>query len=437
LHLRFDADGNPGTIDADLAEGTLRGTFRVEDDTGTVELQRTADAKPPTPPAPDLNLDVAKWREDLHFLARELPKRHADAFHQMPRAQFESSVAELDGRLGRLGGDEVYVGLNRIANLVGDGHTHIQFPPDRAALPLSLEEFGDEYRVVRVARGLERALGARLVKVHDTPVAHARELLLTMTPAGETIELRRSRVTSFLTLGLVLHGFGITPRRDIARLTLADDAGGEFVVEARALRPGEEPEWVWVYGEPPLYRQKPDESFWYTHLADSRAVYGNFRGYRGLARHAGELLAFVREKRPDKLVIDLRQNGGGDYTEGLKHLIDPLRELPEINAKGHLFVLVGPRTFSAAMANAAQFRSRTAAILVGQTIGERPNSYQEVRQMTLPNSRLVVRYSTRYYKFVEGSENVVRPDHEVIPTWAEYKAGRDPVLEWVLKYQPR
>jgi len=31
-------------------------------------------------------------------------------------------------------------------------------------------------------------------------------------------------------------------------------------------------------------------------------------------------------------------------------------------------------TFSAAMNNAAQFRSRTEAILVGQTIGEKPNS---------------------------------------------------------------
>jgi hypothetical protein len=30
---------------------------------------------------------------------------------------------------------------------------------------------------------------------------------------------------------------------------------------------------------------------------------------------------------------------------------------------------------------------------VGQSIGERPNSYQEPRQFILPNSHLVVRYS--------------------------------------------
>jgi hypothetical protein len=106
-----------------------------------------------------------------------------------------------------------------------------------------------------------------------------------------------------------------------------------------------------------------------------------------------------------------------------------------MNQKGHLFVLIGPATFSAAMANAAHFRARTAAMLVGQPIGEKPNSYQEPRQVTLPNSRLTLRYSTRYYRFVDQGENLIRPDQEIIPSWTDYQAGRDPVLEWVLKYE--
>jgi hypothetical protein len=118
----------------------------------------------------------------------------------------------------------------------------------------------------------------------------------------------------------------------------------------------------------------------------------------------------------------------------LKHIIVPIRDLPEINKKGHLFVLIGPYTFSAGMSNAAQFRSETNAILVGEPIGEKPNSYQESREMRLPNSQWVVRYSTKAYKFVSGSENVVKPDKEIDRSWLEFKAGRDPVLEWVLKY---
>jgi hypothetical protein len=145
----------------------------------------------------------------------------------------------------------------------------------------------------------------------------------------------------------------------------------------------------------------------------------------------------VAERRPEKLVIDVRQNGGGDYTEGLRHLVHPIKKLPDVNRKGHLFVLIGPNKFSAAMSNSAHFRFQTEALLVGQPIGEKPNSYQEGRQMTLPYSRLVVRYSVRFYKFVEGGENVIRPDQEIVPTWADYKSGKDPVLEWVLRYEAK
>ena len=41
-------------------------------------------------------------------------------------------------------------------------------------------------------------------------------------------------------------------------------------------------------------------------------------------------------------------------------------QLPDINRRGHLFVLISAYTFSAGMPNAAQFRSLTAATLVGQ-----------------------------------------------------------------------
>jgi hypothetical protein len=150
-----------------------------------------------------------------------------------------------------------------------------------------------------------------------------------------------------------------------------------------------------------------------------------------------EMLRLVAERDPDKLVIDLRQNGGGDYTVGERWLVHPIRDIASINRKGHLFILVGAVTFSAAMNNAAQFRSQTAALLVGQTIGEKPNSYAEVRSVALPNSHLTVRYSTRYYNFSEGADNAIRPDREIIPSWADYKAGRDPVLEWVLNSDPK
>jgi hypothetical protein len=437
VKLQFDADGGTGSFEGRIEAGVLSGTFQFGGDSGSMSLRRVGDPKAPPAAGPNLNLSKQQWREDVRCFARELARRHANAFHHVSRERFDKEVAELERRLEHMNGDEIYVGLNRIANLVGDGHTYVQFPPDTANLPLNIKRFGDDYRVDFVAAGQEKALGMRVLKVQDLPIARARELLLTMTPQDETPVLAQARVENFLTMGIVLHGYGIIPDRSAARFTFADDGDREFTMEFHALAPGAEVRWVPAYREPPLFRQKPRESFWFTSLPEGRAVYCNFRGYRGLDKNARGLFELLDRDHPEKLVIDLRQNGGGDYFEGLKHLVDPIRQRADVNRKGHLFVLIGPHTFSAAMSNAAHFRARTAAVLVGEPIGEKPNSYQEARQMHLPNSGLLLRYSTRFYRFTEDGENMIRPDVEVVPSWSDFKAGRDPVLEWILKYESK
>jgi hypothetical protein len=403
----------------------------------TAQDDSKANAKASTPPDRFALITKQQWREDLQYLAHELPKRHANAFHHTPRERLEAEVKALDRRIDSLNSDKIYVGLDQIANLVGDGHTYVEFPDDTANLPLVIKQFGDDYRVTAVGPGLEKALGARVLRIQETPIARARELLFTMTPQNETLYLAQARIENFLTMGIVLHGYGIIPDRGVAKYALADDAGREFIVEAHAMTPGTKVKWIHAYKELPLFRQRPGETFWYTYLPQARTVYCSFRSYSGLAKRSAGLLKMLAEKNPDKLVIDLRQNGGGDYTLGLRYLVRPIRDLASINQKGHLFVLIGPQTFSAAMSNAAHFRTQTAALLVGEPIGEKPNSYQESRRTKLPNSRLTLCYSVRYYKFVESGENLIRPDKEIIPSWPEFKDGRDPVLDWVLKQEAK
>ena len=82
----------------------------------------------------------------------------------------------------------------------------------------------------------------------------------------------------------------------------------------------------------------------------------------------------------------MRQNLGGDYFHGLKHDVHPIRDLRAINKRGHLCVLIGINTFSAAMANTTHFRYQTYVILLGQPIGDKPNSYPETGEFTLRNS---------------------------------------------------
>jgi hypothetical protein len=403
----------------------------------TMVLLCGAAQKGPTRPP---TVDKDQWREDLRYFARELPKRHKNLYHATSSEQFERAVAELDQAIPTLQDHQIIVRMQQIAATVGDGHTGVNIPLYFKRYPIVVYWFGRELRVTSAAEAYRGALEKRLVKIGALGIDDVLSRVVSCFPsaANENEWYVLSTSPAFLNVPEVLHTLGVVPDLGPAPFTFEDDQGAPLTLE---IAPVDVPI---VDGNPrlrltavapdeqPLGRQRPGETFWFTYLPDSQTVYVNFRGYDSLGENARKLFDLVDEKRTQRLIIDLRQNGGGDFLQGRKHLINPVKERPSINRKGALFVLVGRRTYSAAMANAIDFRNETQAILVGEPIGERPNSYSENDEMTLPNSRVVVSYLTRYYKFLDEDVPAVLPDQHIDPTWADFQAGRDPAMEWVL-----
>lgn len=383
-------------------------------------------------PAPKIDIPPQKWRADLEAVRTELPKRHINAFHALSRAEFDREMRALEADTARNNPDARFVGLMRVLNRIGDGHTSAIAPADRAYLPIEIRRFGDELRVSRAAAEAKTALGCRVLAIGGHPVLDVLQQTLSLTPVDENEPLRQALATNYLTVGLILHGLGVIPQRSYATYRLQQDGGSPFELTLSATPTRDKSGWLRPYQNPTLADLHPDMPFWCAAVQTSKAVYCDFRGYDGLSAGAQSMLDLLKSTVADKLVIDLRQNGGGDYTVGEADLIRPIADLPAIDRKGHLFILIGPETFSAAMNNAAQFRSLTAATLIGETIGEKPNSYQEPRELVLPNSHLVVRYSTRWYEFQPKGPNEISPDVRILPSWTDYASGRDPVADFAL-----
>lgn len=383
---------------------------------------------------PNVTIDPALWRADLDFVRVNLPKRHISAFHAVSREAFDAGIDRLESLSSNQSSDARLVGLLHVLNLIGDGHTGLIFPHDRAYFPIEIQEFGSEFRVARTAAGFEQALGANVVKINEMAVSDTMNRALELTPADENVSLRRALAVSYLGAGHLLHGMDIIPDRAIAQFMFRSDDGQIFTMDLPSSATRNKAEWSRPRGQVFLADQHPGEPFWCVHIASASSVYCDFRSYTGLSKHSTAMLKLIAQAAPEKLVIDMRDNGGGDYTVGERNLIRPIKRLESINRKGHLFVLIGSQTFSAAMNNAAQFRAQTAAMLVGETIGEKPNSYQEPREMRLPNSKLVVRYSTRWYAFVENGPNTVEPDVPVAQSWADYVEGKDSALNYALAF---
>ena len=115
-----------------------------------------------------LQLTPQQWQEDLQFLAKELPRRHKNAFHTVSRQQFEKAVAELNSEIPNLPSHEIVIGLMHLVASVGDAHTELTgFAGSFHRFPLSVSWFERELRVTRIAHEYKSAIGARVVQVGD------------------------------------------------------------------------------------------------------------------------------------------------------------------------------------------------------------------------------------------------------------------------------
>lgn len=137
----------------------------------------------------------------------------------------------------------------------------------------------------------------------------------------------------------------------------------------------------------------------------------------------------------ERFVVDLRYNTGGNYHRNAP-LIEGIAKRSRINRPGHLFVLTGRTTFSAATLAAIHLAQQTEAVFVGEPSRGKPNGYSDEKLLRLPNSKIEVNYSPIYRGATPelGDAPYLPVDVAVERTFEDYRDGRDPVLEAALAY---
>src|SRR2546430_7118477 len=97
------------------------------------------------------SLTAEQWRQDLLYFANEVTTKHRDPYHYTSRAEFDRAVTALREGIPSMQDYEVVVGLQRLAALIGDGHTFVDTSGIYHRFPLEVFWFGDQLRVVRAA----------------------------------------------------------------------------------------------------------------------------------------------------------------------------------------------------------------------------------------------------------------------------------------------
>jgi len=384
------------------------------------------------------SLTPRQWAEDLDFLAAELPKRHLNLFHKIAEKDFKQGVERLKAELPSLNQDEILVRLIGLVAAIGDSHTGVGYRTSRG-LPLMMYWFKDGIFVLNTIGEYKDILHSRIMGIGGRPLEDVIPLLTSLIPHENDAQVR-NHLPNLLVDTAILHGLKIIPSPEAAALTVPTAGGRSRAVEMTPLSFRSQPAWLADRSSEtgnPLYLKNGRLYYWYEIIPGSKALFFKYNACQDMAgkpfaEFVREMFAAADSAAVEKMIIDLRHNGGGNSAV-FRPFLDELNKRPNLVGRQKTWVLAGRRTFSSAILNALDLKKEAGASFAGEPTGGKPNHFGEVQVFKLPNSGLPVSYSTKYFRAVDGDPETIVPDLLVEFTAADFLAQKDPVLEAVLK----
>jgi hypothetical protein len=393
-------------------------------------------------------------REDLEFLLETIASTHPDPHARNTREEWESAVARARASAEGASDSEHFFDLARIVALLRDGHSALV--PSPASLgsrcyPIDFEFFDDGLYVAAADPQYGQAVGKRVSALRGRAV---QDVLAAARPAVSADNEQGARAIFELVLGFPCFHQVLAGADAPWTMAVEDENGKLATVELVEPEPG--PPWFlagrpadWATADPaalPLWRGRADQPYWFEEL-DGKD--GNPRRtlYMRYARveHASDerFPAFCRrmferleKSAVERLVIDLRGNRGGNnyITQSLIHGV--IRS--GLDRPGGVYVLTDHATFSAAMNCASYLERDTWALFAGAPTGASPNHFGDAEQFPLPHSGHLLLCSTVRWQDSDPRDERpwIYPDLPVQTTFADFQAGKDPVLEAVLAHEP-
>ena len=384
------------------------------------------------------------WKADLEFLTKELPEKHCNFFTARSKGEFVSGIEAIKAESERLTDFQVALKTQQLIARFGDSHTMLQFfqlIDQTQILPLGTLWVSDGLYITKTTPENKEILGLRIVAINDTPIATVIDSLSTLFTIDNQAIVKSIVPETVMSLQALEH-FGFADSRQV-KLMLSDG-------KTQVVKPIH-PDNAFVNFRPDSLafatanrkvlftsRYFPEDRIYY--MLYNKCHSRELAAERGDAEAAQKLPSFeaftrkafetLNDKPVDKLIFDMRYNGGGNSSQGtefVERLAQALKQHPQVA----VYVVLGRDTFSSAILNAMDFKQLTNAVFVGEETAGKPNHFGEVRSFQLPSSKVLGNYSTKYFKRSEKEIETIEPDMSIEMSFADFKKGVDPVFEWI------
>jgi hypothetical protein len=392
-------------------------------------------------------------RDEISALRQLAESKHPRGFEAIADPDWRTCWDKLLAEADELSDGAYFVRARRALGWFKDGHTTIlpfEFVggvpagladgPFAYSLPLRVRVFHDGAWIVETGVGARSLLGARITRVGKMTAVELIRALAEQWPGNDAWAHRWSAEPfsspAFLqALGAVDAAAAAVPFEaqsggKILQASLKPSARPQSDLQEATRAALEREAWAASAGVGNFVRHLPDHRALYLSIEDMADLEG--KTFEAFTREAFEAMAAPGVER---LVVDLRRNGGGD-----NYLAEALRKRighSGFNRPGGLYVLTGPRTFSAAQNCATRLERETFATFVGEPTGGAPNHYGDATLFTGAVTGISALVSTLAWfdSYPQDRRPWILPDLPVNETFADWQAGRDAALQTALTHQ--
>ena len=391
--------------------------------------------------------DAIDWKYEIDLLASELAERHPNLFFRTDSAWFYNEMREVAGETGGKSLFQVAVRLQQVVAAMGDAETQINYHylVDKSLiLPIEFYWFEDGIHLMETDREYEGLLGKKLVAVNDVPIQVVIDSLSTLLVRDNDSVLKYN-IPRMLSWYQLLEYFGFAGRNEVSLTVENRSREKERYSIDMPIKLGEK---LQIIPETLPLGWQDQNTYFRDHYFESEKLY-YIQYNRCWSREVEEdfgsgatalfmpsfkeferkVIPVLKKKEIDKLVFDLRFNWGGNAAQGTEFINKICKLLSKKSVE--IFVLIGRTTFSSAIINTVDLMECGKVVLVGEDTRGKPNHFSEVKRFVLPESRLIVTYSTTYFSLLEGDPPAIEPDLPAPIDYDQYINGIDPAMEAV------
>ena len=402
------------------------------------------------------------WRKALDGVSNDILAIHPAPFAKIGETVWRRDVAALRAELPKLTEEQRIVRLMQLVASIGDGHTQIQLADNRYAswYLVRLYEFSDGVFITSAHRSLEELAGAEVIEIAGRPVSEVLSAARALMGADNSFDEKERLYAVHNAYLMRALGFAenngtleIRVRLKNGRIvnrTLEPRPVDEeiypyydeifswsYLPEVFGLPFDERANWISAYrgtpaadfinadeSRPPFLQRRFDFSKRALPVRDAYYLYYGSTNYGAMVNETRAAFAEIDEVRPKRLILDIRDNFGGDGST-----IEPmLREFVQRQDDppwSELYLVTGRKSFSAALFIIDAFKDHTNISIVGEPAGASFISYGDATQRPYPEIGVNLYVSTLRHQLGESNDlrSFIPVDTPAPFSFSDYKKG--------------